>query len=400
MKRNQWFLFLLFLIGLLGLHFQEISKPQPVIRTELDRYSLTLNAVGDIIMHLPIVDSARKPDGSYDFRPIFKQIHPYLRQADISVAVLETQLEAPGRSYSGYPCFNSPGAIADAILWSGIDLVFLAHNHSLDQGIAGINHTLAYLDRIGLNYTGCNSSPTEPRYRLIEKNQIKLAFFSYTTSTNGIPLPKGKEWAVNMLDYELLAKDVAKARLAGADGIVVGLHTGIEYFREPTSEQLEIVRKLLALGVDIVLGSHVHVIQPIEISSKTPIAPGRGRAYFIAYSLGNFLSNQRWRYSDCGLMVSLKLVKEPTWPGIRIVAASYLPLWVYRYYESKKWCYEIIPIDQGGAYRARFQGQPETLNQLDLVKRDTDDLISGWNHNQSKEDVDRSFENTWERDSN
>ncbi len=378
-KRNQWFLFSLFLIGFLGSQFQEISKPQPVIGTELGQRSLTLSAVGDVIMHLPIVDSALKPDGSYDFRPIFRYIRPYLSQAEISVAVLETQLEAPGKMYSGYPCFNSPGAIADAILWSGIDLVFLAHNHSLDQGMAGIDHTIAYLDRIGLDYTGCNSSPRGKRYRIIEKNQIKLAFFSYTTTTNGIPFPKGKEWAVNMLDYKQIAEDIANVKQAGADGVVFGLHTGNEYFREPAPEQLEIVRKLLALGVDIVLGSHVHVIQPIEIPSGEPLIPGRRRTYFIAYSLGNFLSNQRWRYSDCGLMVSLKLIKEPAWPGIRIVAASYLPLWVYRYYERKKFRYEIIPIDQGGAYRARFQGQPEILNQLDQVKKDTDDLINGWN---------------------
>ena len=174
---------------------------------------------------------------------------------------------------------------------------------------------------------------------------------------------------------------------AGADGIVFGLHTGIEYLLEPTLEQLVIVKKLLALGVDIVLGSHVHVVQPIEITSGEPLVPGRQRTYFVAYSLGNFLSNQRWRYSDCGLIVSLKLVKEPAWPGIRIAAASYLPLWVYRYHEGKKLHYEIIPLDQGGAYRARFQGQPEILDHLDQVQKDTDDLISDWSLNQSRDNV-------------
>lgn len=390
MKGKRWFLFLFFLTGFFGPQFYEISKVQLISEAEAGPHSLTLNAVGDIVMHLPIVNSARKPDGSYDFRPIFKSVRPYLNQADLSVAVLETQLEAPGQTYSGYPCFNSPGAIADAILWSGIDLVFLAHNHSLDQGIAGINQTLAYLDRIGLAYTGCNASPTEQRYRVIEKNQIKLAFFSYTTTTNGIPLPKGKEWAVNMLDYQQIEKDIAAAKRAGVDGIVFGLHAGIEYSREPSPEQLLIVKKLLALGVDIVLGSHVHVVQPIEILAGGPFVPGDQRTNFVAYSLGNFLSNQRWRYSDCGILVSLKLVKKPTCPGIRIVGASYLPLWVYRYQDGKQLRYEIIPLDQGGAYRARFQGQPEILDRLDQVKNDTDDLISGWSHHQSKESVNRS----------
>ena len=398
MQRNLWFILLLFVTGFLGPQFQDFSKLHVISGNGLTRRSLTLNAVGDIVMHLPIVNSAQKPDGSYDFRPIFKHMRPYLSQADLSVAVLETQLEAPGQKYSGYPCFNSPGAIADAIAWSGIDLVFLAHNHSMDQGFPGINQTIAYLDRIGLHHTGCNLNPQGPRYRILEKDQIRLAFFSYTTTTNGIPLPKGKDWAVNMLDYNRIAVDIQHAKRFGADGIVFALHTGIEYQREPTPEQLEIVEKLLALGVDIVLGSHVHVVQPIEVPIGESIVPGRHRTYFIAYSLGNFLSNQRWRYSDCGIIVSLKLVKEPTWPGIRIAGASYLPLWVYRYREKERLHYEIIPLDDGGAYRARFQKQPEILEHLDNVKKDTNDLICDWDHRLSKEYVNQNSDDNQESD--
>ncbi len=378
MKQNRWLLFLFFLIGFLGPRFWDILATRTIITTDDGFHSLTLNAVGDLVMHLPIVNSAQKPDGSYDFRPIFKNIRPYLSQADLAVAVLETQLDTANQIYSGYPCFNTPSSIADAVLWSGIDLVFLAHNHSLDQGISGINNSLAYMDQVGLPYTGCRSNPREPRYRIIEKNQIKLAFFSYTTTTNGIPLPKGKEWVVNMLDYEQIAKDIKEVRLTGADGIVFALHTGNEYQREPSPEQIEIIQKLLSLGVDIILGSHVHVIQPIEVGKVNSLVPGRYRTYFVAYSLGNFLSNQRWRYSDCGLMVSLKLVKEPVWPGIRIAKASYLPLWVYRYKEEQQLSYQIIVLDQGGAYHVRFEGQPDMLNQLNEVKRDTDELISDW----------------------
>lgn len=384
MKRNCWFLFLFFLIGFFGPWFGEISESRNLITTNIGQHSLVLNAMGDLVMHLPIVNSALKPDGSYDFRPIFSNVRSHLSQADLAVAVLETQLDAPGQKYSGYPCFNSPGAIADAILWSGVDMVFLAHNHSLDQGTTGLNHSLAYLDQIGLSHTGCRSNSNQQRYRIIEKNQIKLAFFSYTTTTNGIPLPKGKEWAVNMLDFKQIAEDIAEAKRLGVDGIVFALHTGIEYQREPSSEQLEIIGELLALGVDIVLGSHVHVVQPLEAPTGDGLVPGRRRTFFIAYSLGNLLSNQRWRYSDCGLMVSLKLVKEPAWPGIQIAAASYLPLWVYRYPEEQQLRYEIIVLDQEGTYRTKFQGQHDILEQLDQVKSDTDELIRGWNRNQSK----------------
>lgn len=378
MKRDRWLFFLFFLIGFLGSHFWEITETRHSIANERDLRSLTLTAVGDIVMHLPIVNSARKPDGSYDFRPIFYDIKPYLTQADLTAAVLETQLDAPGQKHSGYPCFNTPGAIADSLFWSGIDIVFLAHNHSLDQGIAGINNSIAYLERIGLAYTGCRSNPGEARYRILEKNRIKLAFFSHTTTTNGIPLPQGKEWVVNMLDFNQIAADIAEAKAAGADGIVFALHTGIEYQREPTTDQIEIIEKLISLGVDIVLGSHVHVIQPIEGGTVDGLVPGRYRTYFIAYSLGNFLSNQRWRYSDTGLMVNLKLVKEATIPGIRIESISYMPLWTYRYQEGQRFRYRIIALDQGGTYRTRFKEQPELINQLDEVKRDTEELIREW----------------------
>lgn len=378
MKRNRWLFLLLFLSGLFGPRFWEITETHLKITNRRDIHSLTLTAVGDMVMHLPIVNSARKPDGSHDFRPIFSNIRPYLTQADLAVAVLETQLDAPGQIYSGYPCFNTPGAIADAILWSGIDIIFLAHNHSLDQGIIGINNSLAYLDRIGLAYTGCRANPEEARYRILEKNRIKLAFFSYTTTTNGIPPPQGKEWVVNTLDFNQIAADIAEAKAAGADGIVFALHTGIEYQREPTAEQIEIIERLISLGVDIVLGSHVHVIQPIEAGIVDSVAPGWNRTYFVAYSLGNFLSNQRWRYSDTGLMVDLKLIKEAAIPGIRIESISYLPLWTYRYLEDQRYHYQVIVLDHGGAYRTRFQEQPELINQLDEVKRDTDELIRNW----------------------
>ncbi len=384
MKRNQWFLFFL-LIGFFGPWFGEISESHHLISFDSGRHSLILNAVGDLVMHLPIVNSVRKPDGSYDFRPIFRNIRPYLSQADLAVAVLETQLDAPGQKYSGYPRFNSPGAIADAILWSGIDMVFLAHNHSLDQGITGLNHSIAYLEQIGLSYTGCRSNTSGSRYRIIEKNGIKLAFFSYTTTTNGIPLPKGKEWAVNMLDFNQITNDIAEVKRVGVDGIIFALHTGIEYQREPSPGQVEIIEKLMVLGVDIVLGSHVHVVQPIEVRTEDGLVQGWHRNFFIAYSLGNFLSNQRWRYSDCGLMVNLKLVKGQSRPGIQIVAASYLPLWVYRYQEEQQWRYEIIMLDQNGNYRTRFEGQPEILERLGQVKNDTDELIRGWDQKRSKE---------------
>ena len=150
----------------------------------------------------------------------------------------------------------------------------------------------------------------QPRFRLIERRGIRLAFCSYTTGTNGIPLPAGKEWQVNIFDFNKLNADIHAAKQAGADGIILALHSGVEYQRLPSPEQQQFCQGLLAAGVDVILGSHVHVVQPL--ASQLIVDPGsnENRHAFIAYSLGNFLSNQYWRYSDSGLMLSLKISKR------------------------------------------------------------------------------------------
>jgi poly-gamma-glutamate synthesis protein (capsule biosynthesis protein) len=384
-KMATWVLLGLFL-GLASLCCRADNLPERAVAEESTpsptagvRQAVTLTAVGDVVMHLPITNSCfNESDNTYDFRPVFTELKPELERTDLAVGVLETPMAGPESGFTGYPSFNSPGAIADALKWSGIDLVFLAHNHCLDRGVTGLQKTMAYLDRIGLSYTGCNASPAQKRYRIIEVNGVKLAFLSYTTTTNGIRLPPGKEWMVNIFDYAKIDADIGDARKNGADGIVFALHTGIEYQRYPSTEQQEMIQHLLALGVDVVLGSHVHVIQPLELRNTFIPATGTTKTCFIAYSLGNLLSNQRWRYSDCGLMTQMTLEKPAETMGITVTSENHRPLWVNRFTKEGKLHYYIKLVNE------KNESPDPDLDatgreRMIQVWEETADLIDEWN---------------------
>lgn len=307
--------------------------------------TIRLVAVGDTLVHAPEITAAWNPGTrTYDFRPMFAEIKPLLDQADLATAVLETTLGGPESGYTGYPAFNSPDQIADALQWAGVDVVFTAHNHLLDRGSKGLFRTLDYLDRIGLAHVGSARTP-DPAARMVLKeiNGVKVALLAYTTMTNGIPVPAAYPWSVNLYDQKRMAADVAQARQAGADIVVCAMHSGVEYQRQPAPAQRAIMDQLVQAGVDIVLGSHPHVIEPVE--ARTLAGPeGTKRTVFVAYSLGNLLSNQRWRYSDCGLMVSLTIAKEPGRPAT-VTEAVWRPLWVHKYQINGQVKYRILPVD-------------------------------------------------------
>lgn len=336
---------------------------------------LRLTAAGDVIMHSPIVKSAYQPTSdSYDFRPCFVEIKDYLSAADLAVAVLETPLATTDdRDFSGYPRFIAPPEIADALKWAGIDLVFTAHNHSLDQGIVGLRSTLDYLDHIDLPHTGSRSHPGQREYLVIERQGFRLAFLSYTTSTNGIPLPKEADYALNILDETRLKQTIAKIKALEVDAIILALHTGNEYERMPSKLQQQTARMLVEAGVDIVLGSHVHVIQPYELQTL-PVTEGEKRC-FVAYSLGNFLSNQQWRYSDCGLLVTLELEKSAGKTGAVIKMVEHLPIWVHRYLDGNRYRYVIKKVSGPDADPSLPLKARQRMNE---VWEETEMLFNDW----------------------
>ena len=271
--------------------------------------------VGDAMCHLPQVRSAYSADGILNFRNSFAGVKSYFDDADIAVANLETTI-SPNKRYSGYPTFASPAEYAEALQWLGTDAVMLANNHCCDRGAEGIRTTIAKLDSLGMAYTGigCQGEDAAPNRTLrLERNGIKFAFLNYTYGTNGNPVPKG--YSVNLIDTTKMVNDIRLA-CEWADCVVAYMHWGNEYERQPSRTQRRLAQFLHRNGVGIVVGSHPHVVQPIVASDEQ----------ITLYSLGNFVSNQQWRYSDGGILAEIEVVKRSD--SLCRYALKTVPVWV------------------------------------------------------------------------
>jgi poly-gamma-glutamate capsule biosynthesis protein CapA/YwtB (metallophosphatase superfamily) len=244
-------------------------------------------ASGDVLAHGSVVERARAYGAHsgrrFDFRPMFAAIRPLVSAADLAVCHLETPLSPSGRHLSGYPRFNVPPQLATAIHGAGYDACSVASNHAMDQGIQGVAGTLAVLDRARIQHAGTARSPREARPRILTVRRVRVALLSYTYGLNGFRLPRGRPWLVNLLSPGRILADAAAARRAGSQFTVVFLHWGQEYRSAPTQDQRRLARRLLAdPGVDLLIGHHAHVVQPVQrVSGK-----------WVAFGLGNSLSAQ------------------------------------------------------------------------------------------------------------
>ncbi|MDR1675964.1 MAG: CapA family protein [Tannerella sp.] len=279
---------------------------------------------GDLMQHLPQVNAARKPDGGYDYTESFRFVAPVFQEADLAILNLETTL-TPSSRYTGYPCFRSPAALADALAEMGIDAVVLANNHICDNGRRGIDYTTRRLDSLGIAFTGAFADSLQySRFHplRIDVNGIRMAIFNYTYGTNGLPVPAGT--VVNLIDTLAIAQDLSQMDRTEIDCIAVFFHWGDEYVRQPSPAQRMLAEYCRRLGVEIVIGSHPHVIQPVDlqVDSDSIIRS------VTLYSLGNLVSNQRDRYRNGGLIVTLDLEKITGQP-LRIRPFC-MPVWVSR----------------------------------------------------------------------
>lgn len=287
---------------------------------------ITIAAVGDVMAHMPQVDGAWDPKRQvYDFTPSFQVITPYLSRADLTIANLETVID-DSRPYHGYPRFNSPSSLALALKEAGVDVVTTANNHALDQDEQGLLNSLDNLDRIGLLHTGTFCTAEDRGPLLIPVQGFNLACLAYTTTTNGLPVPSGKDYLVNMWDKEKAALDIKAAREQGAEFIITSIHFGPEYQRQPSIEQQQIVQELIDAGADLILGCHPHVVQPWAEQMK----PNSDERVLIAYSLGNFISNQYFPYTDHGIILYVTLAKDPLSGIIDISSYEVIPTRVLR----------------------------------------------------------------------
>jgi len=240
----------------------------------------------------------------HDYKPVLKHLKPYFQNADIAVINLEHTLAGP--PYVGYPQFSSPDASILAVKDAGFNVIGTANNHSLDRGKQGLERTLVVLDSMGLKYLGTykDTSERERKYPLfIVKNGMVIAFLTYTYGTN--MLVEEAPNVVNRIDTLQIAADIIQAKYAFPDFIIALMHWGIEYENKENAEQRELARFLASKGVNLIVGSHPHVVQPF---SKISVPEYRDSVPVI-YSLGNFFSNQRDRYKDGGIIFDITLEK-------------------------------------------------------------------------------------------
>ncbi len=299
---------------------------------------LTLVAVGDVMMHDLQVRAARQPDGRYELGDAFAPIQGIIAGADIAFANLETPLGGEDMAFSGYPTFNAPRDLASTLFDAGFDVVQTANNHCMDRREKGLGRTLGALDAEGLLHTGTRTDPDADPILWIDHEGAKLAFLAYTFSTNGIPLPPGREGIVSVIDSEQMAADIARAREQGADLVVVACHWGIEYRHEPERETVVLAHELVEAGADIILGGHPHFIQPYEF-----VTASDGHEAFVIYSLGNFLTNMRKRYQDAGMVLQLGLEIQPG-HGASVAEVRYLATWVDTTDEAGKTHHQVVDI--------------------------------------------------------
>ena len=314
------------------------TKQKEIVRIK----TISFSFVGDLMCHSPQFESARVSADSFDFRPSFKEVKELLSKSDFTIGNLETVILGKKSRNSGYPMFNSPEEYLAALKDAGFDALITSNNHSMDRGITGINRTIENVRKHGMmNYGTYNSAESREKILVAEKNGIRVALLAYTYGLNGNNLPKQKSYAVNLIDTILIKKDITNARQQNADAVIVYFHFGEEYEREPNSFQKEFAGKTITYGADLIIASHPHVIQPVELfeSAKSKLAQG-----FIAYSLGNFFSNQRWRYSDCGVILNFTIEKNDT-DKVLLDTLFIEPVWVAKEKVSGRNAFVLHPSD-------------------------------------------------------
>lgn len=256
--------------------------------TEEKPETMQIVMVGDMLMHDKIIESGKQEDGTYNFDHLFANVAEFISEADLAIVNQETIMGGPSYGYTGYPSFNSPYELADAEVKAGFDVLLLATNHTLDKTKKGVLNCMEYLDTTypTLGYVGINHSQEEQDNEIFtyEANGITVAILNYTYGTNGIPIPSDMPYIVNTLDEDKVRADIRKAEEI-ADFTIVCPHWGTEYKLEADSSQKQWADIFLEEGVDLVLGAHPHVIEPIEW-----LTDENGHEMLVYYSLGNFIN--------------------------------------------------------------------------------------------------------------
>ncbi len=336
---------LLLLFLFIGLAIQAKSQAG---QTPEGKFSMLF--IGDIMGHDEQIWSAENRETHlYNYDDVFQYIKPVINSADIAIANFEVTLSGP--PYTGYPQFSSPADLAVACKNAGIDYLVTANNHAADRGRKGIISTINKLDSIGIPHTGTflNAAARDSLTPLmIYRNGSSIALLNYTFSTNGIVVPDPV--IVNMLDKEKITRDVGKAKEKKADLIILFLHWGTEYDTIPSKSQMDLAKYFESIGVDLVIGSHPHVLQKMVRTRND----STGRDNIVVYSLGNFVSNQRKPKTDGGSMVKVEFTR--TGNKYAISDAGYYLTWVYAPIVKYRKKFYVLPCSE-------FENKPDFFDK-------------------------------------
>ncbi len=322
-------------IPVAGTFGQPQTPPEPQPRM------FTVVATGDILIHSAVWESAVSYAGGngYDFLPMFEPLRSRVESADLAICHMEVPLSKDNRGISSYPSFRAPREVADAVADVGFDTCSTASNHTIDKGVQGAVDTLGVLDSAGLSHAGSARGPEEDRPTLYEVNGVTIGHISYTYGLNGLRVPGGKEYTVNVIDEAEILADAAFAREQGAEFIILSMHWGNEYQAVESGFQRSLAEALLAdVNVDLILGHHAHVVQPID----------RIGDEYVIFGMGNLISNQRTSSTrvgvDDGLLVEISVVETDSG---RFVAGSVVATPLYVQADGHR----ILPVSDflGGA---------------------------------------------------
>lgn len=356
------FLILLFAFYYLNSDF-ELSNENSAPNND-STVTISIIAVGDLMCHSIQFNYSYVSGDSFDFRPVFRFVKPILSNGNFTFGNLETVAAGKVKKYSGYPLFNCPDDFITALKDAGFKLLNTANNHAMDKRIPGLERNIKQLIKNDLSYEGTFLSERDrDSLRIFNIEGIKLAFLSYTYGTNDIPIPKKKSYAVNLIDTLRIKTDIERARIDSADIVLVHFHFGEQYRREPTQFQKDIVNKTINYGADLIIGDHPHVVEPLEFfkTKNTKLDSG-----LVAYSLGNFLSNQRWRYSDGGMIIKILITKDFSTDSLFLNKVDIIPTWVFRGKTSRGNEFIIIPSDTSAADSTKLfltQQDSTSMNQ-------------------------------------
>ena len=308
---------------------------------------ISMSVIGDIMCHnSQYTDAYVASSDTYDFSYVFEDIKQYIEPADIAIGNIETTFAGKERGYSNYPTFNSPEQLATNLKDLGIDVLCTANNHSLDKGYSGLTSTLKFLDDAGISHMGTYDSAESQNEILIKDvNGIKIAFLAYTYGTNGIPVPKNNPYCINLIDKDLILKHLELAKEREPDLICVNMHWGLEYKTKQNSEQEELADFLFTNGVDIILGSHPHVLQPMEKKTIT-LEDGSTKDCFVIYSLGNFISGQNQDNTRNSVILNIECTKSGETNKTTIDSVSYVPIYMYKSSSGKTKRYKVLDIEK------------------------------------------------------